>query len=318
MKKYRLFMSAALLAVLLLMNGIALGAKMYAVTTGPVGGPMYAISGAWADVLNSKQKDINLTNQVGGGSVYTMRVLANKEAEFAMVGNDVALFAYQGIETFKDTPVKHVRAIAALYPESFHVVVKAGSPYKTVEDLKGKKVAVGPPASGTQLASTRVLEALGLTFADFKSLELGFNKSAEYLRDGNADAAFYQTGLPYGPVVDISVTKPVELIGLSKETIAKIISKYPFYVETLIPKTTYKGMTQDVRSVSVKMLLLVDSSVSDADVYLMTKMLFENLDRIKASHAMGATLNINNALEGITVPLHPGAEKFYREQGVLK
>ena len=306
-------------AVAVLMVGLVVpshAAKVYSVVTGPVGGPMYAISGAWAEVINKGSGGYQLTNQVGGGSVLTMKVLANGEADFAMVGNDVAMYGFRGTEAFAGKPVAHARAVAALYLESFHVVVKAGSPMRELVDLKGKRVAVGPPASGTQLASERILALVGLK--DFRKLELGFNESAEYLRDGNADAAVYQTGIPYGPIVDISVVQAVDVLGLSDSAIQQIGKAYPFYVPVTIPKSTYRGMTRDVKTVAVKMLLLASAKVPDDDVYSVTKALFANLDRLKASHKMGETITREKALEGITIPLHAGAEKFYREAGILK
>jgi uncharacterized protein len=296
----------------------AYSAQVYSVVTGPVGGPMYAISGAWAEIVNKNLKDFQLTNQVGGGSVYTMKVLANGQADFAMVGNDVAMYGYQGTEAFAGKPVQDARGVAALYLESFQIVVKTSSPIKGIADLRGKRVTVGPPASGTQLASERILPILGLKMTDFKKLELGFNESAEYLRDGNADAAVYQTGIPYGPVVDISVMQPVNVLGLPESAVQEIKKRFPFYVSVTIPKTTYKGMTQDAQSVAVKMLLLASSKVSNDDVYAMTKVLFDHLDRMRAGHKMGESITQEGALVGITIPLHPGAEKFYREKGLLK
>jgi TRAP transporter TAXI family solute receptor len=298
--------------------GPAHGAQVYSVVTGPVGGPMYAISGAWAEIVNKNLKGYQLTNQVGGGSVYTMKILANGQADFAMVGNDVAMYGYKGTEAFAGKPVKDARAVAALYLESFQIVVKASSSIKVISDLKGKRVTVGPPASGTQLASERLLPILGLKMTDFKKLELGFNESAEYLRDGNADAAVYQTGIPYGPVVDISVIQPVNVLTLPKNAIQEINKKFPFYVSTTIPKTTYKGMEQDAQSVAVKMLLLASSKVANGDVYAMTKALFDHLDRMRAGHKMGESITLEGALVGVTIPLHPGAEKYYREKGLLK
>lgn len=292
--------------------------QVYSVATGPVGGPMYAISGAWAEIVTKNMKGYQLTNQVGGGSVLTMKILANGQADFAMVGNDVAMYGYQGTEAFAGKPVQDARAVAALYLESFQIVAKASSPIKDIADLRGKRVAVGPPASGTQLASERLLPILGLKMTDIKKLELGFNESAEYLRDGNADAAVYQTGIPYGPVVDISVMQPVNVLNLPASAVQEIKKKFPFYVSVTIPKTTYKGMTQDGQSVAVKMLLLASSKVSNEDVYAMTKLLFDNLDRMRAAHKMGESITQEGALIGVTIPLHPGAEKFYREKGLLK
>jgi hypothetical protein len=287
------------------------------VVTGPVGGTMYAVSGAWADVVNRSIPGVQITNQVGGGSAYCARVLGNKEADFGMVGNDIAFYAYTGQSVFENNAHPEFRGVAALYAESFHIAVRRDSGIKKLEELVGKSVAVGPPGSGTLLNSERVLESYNLKPSDVGAKQLGFVESAEYLRDGHVQAAFYMTGLPYGPVVDVSVTQPVDILGLSADSIRKLTQKFPFLVSTRVPADTYKGM-QPVDTVSVKMLLLTTDKMSDEAVYNVTKALFENLDRMKASHAAGAGISLENATQGIPLPLHPGAEKFYREKGVLK
>lgn len=291
--------------------------KHLSVVTGPVGGPMYAISGAWSAIINRDISGIKISNQVGGGSAYTARILGNKEADFAMVGNDVAYYAYKGGGEYDNPNYQNFRGVAALYAESFHAVVPKNSGIKFFEDFKGKSIAIGPPGSGTLVTNERILDAYGYSKADVGAKELGFNESAEYLRDGHVDAALYTTGLPYGPIVDISMTKPIDIIGLNDAAIKKLTNKYPFYVPTIVPAGTYKGVG-DFKTVSVKMLLITTTDMDEELVYQVTKSLYENLDSMKASHATATQIKLENGTAGIPIPLHPGAERYYREMGIVK
>lgn len=291
-------------------------ARHLSVVTGPVGGTMYAVSAAWAEIVNQTVPGVQVTNQVAGGSAYTARVLGNGEADFAFSANDATYDAYRGENLFEDNPHPELRAIAALYPESFHAVVRAESGLSRIEDLVGRTTAVGPPGSGTLLNSRKVLEAYGLSMDDVGATELGFLESAEYLRDGHCDAAFYMPGIPYPPVVDISVTQEVDVFGLSDEVVERLVDRYPYLVETTVPPGVYDGVGHPFRTVSVKMLLITTDAMDAETVYLVTRALFEHLDRLKASHASAKEIALEGALEGVPIPLHEGAERYYRERGL--
>lgn len=296
----------------------ATAAENLSIVTGPAGGTMYAISASFTDLVNRNLKDIRLTNTAGGGSLYTLKVLANNEADFAMAGNDVSLDAYKGAGTFAGKPFGDLRGVTSLFIEAFHVVVRADSAIKSFDDLKGKRIAVGPPASGTGLASSRLLPLLGLPNDSYKKLELGFQESADYLRDGNVDAVVYQVGLPYGPVVDVSVSRPVRVLPIPEQAIKRIREAFPFYVAVTVPKDTYRGMTEPANAVAVKMLLVTSSKASDKAVYETVRQIYDNLPTVRASHQAGQSITLEKALDGMTVPLHPGAARFYKERGLVK
>ena len=293
--------------------------KNISVVTGPVGGSMYVISGAWADIVNKTSPYIQVTNQVGGGSAYCARVLGNNEAEFAMVGNDVAYYARNGEDVFEGEAVDNLVCIGALYAEGFHTIVRKDSGITSIEDIAANKksVTVGPPGSGTLTNSQRVLDAYGLTFDDVKAKELDFTESAEAIRDGHVDAAFYMTGVPYGPVTDISITQPINAFGLSQDAIDKLMEQYPFLVSISYPENTYEG-TGGFDTVAVRMLITTTTDVDEEVVYDLTKTLVENLDQIAATHSCGATINKDVLLDRLSIPLHPGAERYYKEIGMLK
>lgn len=295
-----------------------IAADMLSIVTGPTGGTMYAISAALTDVVNRNLKDLRLTNTAGGGSILTLKILSNGEADFAMAGNDVSLDALKGAGSFSGKPFPDLRGVSSLFIEAFHVIVRADSPFKTFEDLKGKRIAVGPPASGTGLASQRVLPLLGLPPDSYRKLELGFQESADYLRDGNVDAVVYQVGLPYGPVVDVSISRPVRVLPIPDAALKKIQETFPFYVKVPVPHDTYRGMEEQVNAVAVKMLLVTTTKASEKAVYDTVRQLYENLDTVRASHKAGESIALEKALDGMTVPLHPGAERFFKERGLVK
>ena len=294
------------------------GQDMLSIVTGPTGGTMYAISAALTDVVNRNLKDLRLTNTAGGGSLYTLKVLSNGEADFAMSGNDVSLDALKGAGSFAGKPFPELRGVTSLFIEAFHVVVRADSPIRNFDDLKGKRIAVGPPASGTGLASQRVLPLLGLPPDSYRKLELGFQESADYLRDGNVDAVVYQVGLPYGPVVDVSISRPVRVLQIPDAAIRKIQEAFPFYVKVPVAGDTYRGMQEPVNAVAVKMLLVTTTKASEKAVYDTVRQLYDNLGTVRASHKAGESISLEKALDGMTVPLHPGAERFFRERGLVK
>lgn len=298
--------------------GQARSAENLSIVTGPVGGTMYAISSSITDLVNRNLKDLRLSNTAGGGSIYTLKVLANNEADFAMAGNDVSLDALKGAGSFDGKAFPEVRGVTALFSEAFHVVVRADSAIKSFDDLKGKRIAVGPPASGTGLASSRLLPLLGLPPDSYRKLELGFQESADYLRDGNVDAVVYQVGLPYGPVVDVSISRPVRVLPIPEQSIRRIQEAFPFYVPVMVPQDTYRGMTASANAVAVKMLLLTTTRASDGAVYETVRQIYDNLPVVRASHQAGQSISLEKALDGMTVPLHPAATRFYKERGLIK
>lgn len=293
--------------------------EQFSVVTGLTGGTMYAVSAGWADVVNKTIPDINITNQEGGGNIYTARVLSNKEAEFALFANDTAYYLYNGLQDFEGHELPALRAITGLYTESFHGVTLKNSDIYKFEDLIGKKTGIGPPGSGTLVINKRIIEAYGLKEEEIGAMNLGFNDAADYLRDEHVDAILYTTGLPFSPVVDVSTTKPVRIFGISNEAIDKLIEKYPFYIHMTVPVIdAYRGMDEPIETVSVKMLLLTRIDIEEEKIYKVTKAFFENIENIRQSHASMSNFKVDTALDGIPVPLHPGAERYYKEIGLIK
>ncbi|MBP2664530.1 MAG: alkanesulfonate transporter substrate-binding subunit [Firmicutes bacterium] len=241
-------------------------------------------------------------------------MLKDGKVELAMVQNDTAYYAFKGIEMFKDKQVANMRGVSTLYNETIQIIVLEDSPVKSINDLKGKKVAVGSIGSGTEANARQILEAYGLAYADLDPQYLSFGEAANGLKDGNVDAAFVTAGAPTAAIQDIAFQKKVRLIPVEADKAEALIKKYPFYAKQLVKANTYPGQATDITTVAVKAMLVVPESMDAETVYQITKAIYGNTDRLKAAHKLGEGITKESALEGMPIPVHPGAEKFFKEK----
>jgi TRAP transporter TAXI family solute receptor len=284
--------------------------------TGGTTGTYYPFGGAMAQIFNTKIENMNVTAQATGASVENCKLLGKNEAELAILQNDMLDYAYNGTEAFIDAKIENLRGIAKLYPEIIQIVATDG--IKTIEDLADKKVSVGAPGSGVEANARQILDAINLTYDDLSPSYLSFAESADAYKDKHIDAFFVTSGIPNASIQDIAAMNPVSLVSLSDETISNLIEKYPFYVEYTIPANTYNGQTEDVKTVAVLACLATNAEASEDVIYNITKALYENQPELATAHAKGAELKLEEAVDGISIPLHPGAEKYFKEAGVLK
>jgi len=288
--------------------------KFINIATGGTAGVYYPLGGAIAEILNKNVPGVNATAQSTGASVANINMLKESKVELAMVQNDTAYYAFKGIEMFKDKQVANMRGISTLYNETIQIIVLEDSSIKTINDLKGKKVAVGSIGSGTEANARQILEAYGLTYTDLNAQYLSFGEAANGLKDGNVDVAFVTAGAPTAAIQDIAFQKKVRLIPLEADKADALIKNYPFYAKQLIKANTYPGQITDVATVAVKAMLVVPENLDADTVYKMTKAIYTNTDRLKAAHKLGEGITKETALEGMPIPLHPGAEKFFKEK----
>jgi TRAP transporter TAXI family solute receptor len=234
----------------------------------------------------------------------------------AIVQNDVMDYAYKGTELFNGTPVKDFSAMAAVYAEACQIV--AVPSIKSIADLKGKNVSVGDVGSGTEFNARQILEAYGITFDDIKKQNLGFGPSADALRDGKIDAFFCVAGAPTTAIIDLAVGRDITILEVDDAHASALKQKYPFYSQLTIPGGSYKGVPNAVKTVTIKATFIVSNKLSADTVYKLTKTLIEDKEEIQAAHAKGAEISAAYAVDGISVPYHPGAEKYFKEIGALK
>ncbi|NLN66312.1 MAG: TAXI family TRAP transporter solute-binding subunit [Clostridiaceae bacterium] len=283
--------------------------------TGGTTGTYYAYSGTVSQVLGEKIGDLSFDVQSTGASKANIYLVSDKEADIAIVQNDVMYYAYNGIDLFDGEKVEGFSALAGVYAEVCQIVAKGD--ITSVSDLKGKRVSVGDIGSGVEFNSRQILEAYGMSFDDIVVNNLSFGDSATALKDDKIDAFFCVAGAPTTAIVELATTNAINLIEIDDEHAAKLIDKYPFYTKFDIPAGSYKGVDNAVQTVAVVATYIVSDQLSDDLVYKITKALFENKDEIAVGHPKGAELDPEYAVSGISIPIHPGAEKYFKEIGVL-
>lgn len=288
------------------------------VATGGTGGTYYPLGGAIAKIFNDNIEGVTANAQSTGASVENIGLVSTGETEIAFVQNDVTYYAWTGTESFADSePIKNIRGMAMLYPEVVQLIANADAGISSVEDLAGKKVAVGAPGSGTEVNARQLLEVHGMTYDDLgKTDYLSFNEAANNLKDKNVDAAFVTGAIPTSAVTEITQTSDIVVIPVDSAKIAELIAKYPFYTEVSIPGGSYRGNDADVVTPAVMAMLVVPEDLDEELAYQMTKSMFEQRQVIIDTHERGNDIKLETALEGMPIDVHPGAQRYYDEQGI--
>ncbi|MBO5244797.1 MAG: TAXI family TRAP transporter solute-binding subunit [Selenomonadales bacterium] len=287
--------------------------KFVNIATGGTAGTYYPLGGAMAEILNKNIQGMNASAQSTGASVANVNMLKEGKVDIGFIQNDIAYYAMTGTEMFEGKQVKNLQGISTLYPETIQIVTLAKDGITSVSQLKGKRVAIGAAGSGVEANARQILAAYGLTYDDIDEQYLSFSEAANGLKDGNIDAAFLTAGYPTAAVQDIAAQNPVAMLPVDAAKADALIAKYPFYTKTKIPAGTYPGQKKDVDGVAVMAMLVVTDKMSADDCYAITKALYSNLDRIKASHSVGALIKKETAGDGMSLTLNPGAEKFFKE-----
>ncbi|MEX3748124.1 MULTISPECIES: TAXI family TRAP transporter solute-binding subunit [Lysinibacillus] len=284
--------------------------KFLNLLTGGTQGTYYALGGTFADFI-SKETDIKTTAEVSQASAANMTALQEGKGEIAFVQSDIAYYATEGTMMFEGKKIDSIAALGALYPETVQLVTTEASDIKTYADLKGKKVSVGAPGSGTYANAEQLLEIHGLKMDDIKAQNLDFGESTDGLQSGQIDAAFITAGTPTSAVEALNATTKVNIIGMDAGKADELIAKYPYYAKDTVKAGTY-GIANDTETVSVLAMLAVKKDLPEDVVYSMTKAIYDNAGKI--SHAKGAFIKAETGLEGISIDVHPGAQKYFDEK----
>lgn len=287
--------------------------KYINIATGGTAGTYFPLGGAMAEILKDNLPGVNATAETTNASVANVNLLKGGSVQLAFIQNDISYYADKGEEMFKDGKVEGLQALATLYPETVQIITLDKSGIKTVADLKGKRVAVGAAGSGVEANARQILAANGITYNDIKVQYLSFAEAANSLKDGNIDAGFITAGFPTAAVQDISAQHNVVLISVDDATADKLIEQYPFYTKVTIPAGTYQKQEADVQSLAVKAMLVTTEQMDEQTAYDITKAIYTNLDKLKAAHSVGALITKETAKEGVSIPMHAGAEKFFNE-----
>ncbi len=282
------------------------------IATGGTAGTYYPIGGAIAEVLN--KSGMNASAQSTGASVANINMLKDKQVELAIVQNDITYYAVNGQEMFKEGgKIENLFGIASLYPETCQFVVREDSGIKSINDLRGKRVAVGAAGSGAEANARQILEAYGITYEDVEEQFLSFAEGAYAIKDSTVDAAFVTAGYPTASVQDVASQNKIRLLPVGDEQIQKLAEKYPFYTKTVVPAGTYQGFDEDVQTVSVMAILVANDKIDAALGEKLTKAIFDNLDKIAAAHSAAKSINKETALEALDfIKMNEGAVKVLK------
>ncbi|GAB3792766.1 TAXI family TRAP transporter solute-binding subunit [Virgibacillus kimchii] len=280
--------------------------------TGGTSGTYYPLGGEMAS---------NITNETGiqtdalssNASADNIIDLQEGEAELALVQTDTVAQAVDGVGAFEGNAVDNVVGIGSLYPETVQIVTTEDSGIESIEDLEGRTVSVGAPGSGTFFNAEQILEVHGLTLDDIDAQNLDFGESTGGIQDGNIDAAIITGGTPTGAVEELTASVDVKILPVEQDKIEELVEMYPFYAEDTVEAGTY-GIGEDVTTVAVLAMIVATDNLSDDVVYDITAAIYENTESM--AHSRAEDITIESALDGVGIDLHPGAERYFDEQGV--
>ena len=284
--------------------------------TGGNTGTYYAFGSAASQILTEKT-GITIAVQSTGASKANIQLIDAGDVEIAIVQNDVMDYAWRGVDLFSGEKITTFASMAAIYAEVCQVVANPAAGINTIADLKGKNVSVGDAGSGTEFNARQILEAYGITFDDIGKQNLGFGASADALRDNKIDAFFCVAGAPTPAIIDLATGKDIVILEVDDTYAAQLIRNYPFYTQFPIPGGSYRGQNAAVKTVAVKATFIVSSDLPEDIVYKLTKAFFESKAEIEAAHVKGKEISTSYAVEGISVPFHPGAVKYFKEIGAM-
>lgn len=290
------------------------GSKGLSMGTGGPAGTYYAFGGILCQVVGG-DLDISMTAVTTGGSAANLESMGTVY-QLATVQSDVMTYAFEGTNSFAESgALNNFRVLCALYAETVQIVTIDPS-IKSVADLKGKSVCVGDQGSGTYYNTIDVLKAYGMTLDDINPVYQSFDASTESVQDGKIDAAFLCAGAPTPAVATLASAKKINLVSIDDEHMEKLLKDCPYYASYTIPAGTYDGLDVDTQTITVKATLICSANLTDECAYNIVKSIFDNKDAITALHAKGAELDLTFATEGIAVPFHDGAAKFFSENGI--
>ena len=297
-------------------TGAAQSQEFINVLTGGTSGVYYPLGVALSEIYADNIEGARTQVQATKASVENLNLLQQGKGELAFALGDSVKAGWDGVqEAGFPQSLTEIRAIAAIYPNYVQIVASAESGIKTLEDLKGKSISVGAPASGTELNARAIFAAAGMSYDDMGKVEyLPYAESAELIKNRQLDATLQSSGLGVAFIQDLAATMEINIVAIPAEVVESIGAPY---VASTIPAGTYDGQDEDVPTAAIGNILVTHAGVSDETAYQMTKLMYENLDRMIASHAAANDIDPANALAGLSIPLHPGAERYYREAGLM-
>lgn len=335
MKLFTKLAVAAIIGSMPVTASLAQDMKFFRIGTGGAGGTYFPIGGIIANAIsnppgsracdkggNCGVPGLVAMAQSTNASAHNVNAIQAGQMEAGLSGAATLHFAYHGIGKFEGNAKPDLRIVANLYPEDLHLVLPKGGSLSDLADLKGKRVGIAQAGSGTQIAVELIIGDHGVNRDNIDEAELNNSQSAERLADGQLDAYFYAAGTPVAAMIQLDNTKGMELYNFTDEEVTRANKAVPYYIPSTIPAGTYPGVTYDVNTVAVSGILVTNANQDEELIYEITKAMWSKTARklLDNGHSKGKVITLETALdgvEGIDVPLHPGAERFYKEQGMM-
>lgn len=315
--------AAALVAAATLATAaVAQQRLFFGIATGGTGGTYYPLGGMLAQLISNKAtvdgRKISATAEAAGASVANAQLLGKKDIESAFVAADILDAAYNGKGQFANAPIKNLRVLGALYPETVQLITRADSGINSVRDLKGKSISSGAPGSGQYQLLTDLLQVHGMTRADVKEDLSSFTQAVDKIKDGNLHATLITAGTPTAAVTDFALSHALKVIPLAGPEIAALQKQQPFYANVQLPANTYRGQTAPVDTLAVMAVWTAHDGVPDNVAYEVTKALYENTAIMGQVHVQGKNISLQTATAVGNAPIHPGALRYFKEKGIVK
>lgn len=291
--------------------------------SGSIAGLYYPTVVGMAKILNNANVDVRAIARATGASVYNCSAIGRGKLQMGVSQNNISHYAYTGtgVEAFKGRPVTNLRGLTMLYPEVIQILALKSANIRSIADMKGKRVYVGDIGSGTEQDVLNAFGVYGLTLGDLKAAVRGSSGSGvDLLRDGKIDAMFYTVGIGASAITEATRTVAINLVGIPADKASELQEKYPFYMPITVPGGSYPGIDESIPSITAQAMMLVAAELSDDDVYLFMDTIFgKNLDKLYhevQNPNLRQYFRVETALDGMPIPVHPGAIRFFREKGV--
>ena len=287
------------------------GGQTFTWDAGGTGGTYYPLSNQFKQVVESNS-DYSLQVRSTGASVENVGNLAGGSAAFALIQNDIAFFAYEGtgIDEFDGSPIESLQGVATLYPETIHLLARPGANVGSVSDLQGKAVNTGDLGSGTQVDAQQILQAVGVS--EYNEQNASFSQAADQLQNGDIDAAFILGGWPVGAIENLATTSEIAIVPIDGQERQQVLDAGDYFAEDEIPGGTYQGIGEPTPTVAVQAMIATTKQQPQDAVQGVTATVFDNLDQIDIKSDF---ISVESAQDGMSIPLHPGAEAYFGSSG---
>ncbi|MFY0663333.1 MAG: TAXI family TRAP transporter solute-binding subunit [Natronospirillum sp.] len=309
-------LSVALCAALAMSFSSVQAQTTLSIATGGTGGVYYPIGGGIAELIGQHISGYNGAVEVTGASVENMGLIHREDSDLAIALADTVFQAYNGEGQFDGRPLDVV-ALASIYPNAVQIVTLANSGITSLDDLRGKRVSVGAPGSGTELNARALLESNGLSYDDMTVQRLNFNETADALRDGDIDAGFWSVGPPTSSILSLATQRDIRMVSLTTTQIRNAQAVEPVFAPYVLRAGMYEGVTRPTQSVSIPNVLVVNPAMSDDLAYQLTKLLFEEVEFLRSIHPAANDTTVDFSLTSTPIPMHPGALRYYEEIGAV-